>query len=90
MQTLPLFQECHHTAKGEDSRTHDQGSDETDGHIADDERDDGTAADTQGCILPGRNRVVGQVVDSKIWLYRLKKKIVEAKARDEPVWITIK
>ena len=49
-----------------------------------------TAADTQGCILPGRNRVVGQVVDSKIWLYRLKKKIVEAKARNEPVWITIK
>ena len=49
-----------------------------------------TAADTQGCILPGRNKIVGQVVDSKIWLYRLKKKIVEAKARNEPVWITIK
>jgi hypothetical protein len=44
VQTLPLFQECHHTAKGEDSRTQDQGSDEADGHIADDERDDGTAS----------------------------------------------
>ena len=49
-----------------------------------------TAADTEGCILVGRNLIVGQVVDSRIWLHRLKQKIVEAKGRDEPVWITIK
>ena len=49
-----------------------------------------TSADTEGCILVGKNKIVGQVVDSRIWLYRLKKRITEAKARDEPVWITIK
>ena len=49
-----------------------------------------TAADTEGCILVGKNRVVGQVLDSRIWVYRLKKKIVEAKERGESVWITIK
>ena len=49
-----------------------------------------TSADTEGCILVGKNKIVGQVVDSRIWLYRLKQKITEAKARDEPVWITVK
>ena len=46
--------------------------------------------DTEGCILVGKNKLVGQVVDSRIWLHRLKQKIVEAKDRGEPVWITIK
>ena len=49
-----------------------------------------TAADTEGCILVGKNREVGQVLDSRIWLHRLKQKIVEAKGRGEPVWITIR
>ena len=49
-----------------------------------------TAKDTEGCILVGKNRLVGQVVDSRIWLHRLKQKIVEAKDRDEAVWITVK
>ena len=49
-----------------------------------------TAEDTEGCILVGRNLIVGQVVDSRIWVHRLKQKIVEAKGRGEPVWITIK
>ena len=49
-----------------------------------------TSEDTEGCILVGKNKLVGQVVDSRIWLHRLKQKIVEAKGRDEPVWITIK
>ena len=49
-----------------------------------------TSADTEGCILVGLNKLVGQVVDSRIWLHRLKQKIVEAKGRDEPVWITIR
>ena len=49
-----------------------------------------TAKDTEGCILVGKNKFVGQVVDSRIWLHRLKQKIVEAKGRGESVWITIK
>ena len=49
-----------------------------------------TCNDTEGCILVGKNKLVGQVVDSRIWLHRLKKKIVEAKDRGEPVWITVK
>ena len=49
-----------------------------------------TSEDTEGCILVGKNREVGKVLDSRIWLHRLKQKIVEAKAKDEPVWITIK
>ena len=49
-----------------------------------------TAEDTEGCILVGKNKLVGQVVDSRIWLHRLKQKIVEAKSRGEPVWITVK
>jgi len=49
-----------------------------------------TSEDTEGCILVGKNKLVGQVVDSRIWLHRLKQKIVEAKDRGEPVWLTIK
>ena len=49
-----------------------------------------TSEDTEGCILVGKNKLVGQVVDSRIWVHRLKQKIVEAKGRGEPVWITIK
>ena len=49
-----------------------------------------TAKDTQGCILVGRNQRVGEVLESRKWLYELKQKIVDAKARNEAVWITIK
>ena len=49
-----------------------------------------TAKDTEGCILVGQNREVGKVLDSRIWLHRLKQKIVEAKDKGEAVWITIK
>ncbi len=49
-----------------------------------------TAADTEGCILVGKNREVGKVLDSRIWLHRLKQKIVEAKGRGEAVWLTIR
>ena len=31
-----------------------------------------------------------KVLDSRIWVHRLKKKIVEAKDRDEAVWLTVK
>ena len=46
--------------------------------------------DTEGCILVGKNREIGKVLDSRIWLHRLKQKIVEAKDKGEAVWITIK
>jgi hypothetical protein len=49
-----------------------------------------TSEDTEGCILVGKNKLVGQVVDSRIWLHRLKQKIVEAKGRGEAVWLTVK
>jgi len=49
-----------------------------------------TAKDTQGCILVGRNQIVGKVLDSRKWLYELKQKIAKAKDKGEPVWITIK
>ena len=48
-----------------------------------------TAKDTEGCILVGVNREVGEVLESRKWLYRLKQKIVEAKDRGEAVWITV-
>ena len=46
--------------------------------------------DTEGCILVGKNREVGKVLDSRIWVHRLKQKIVEAKSRGEAVWLTIR
>ena len=49
-----------------------------------------TAKDTLGCILVGRNQIVGQVLESRKWLGALKHKIVKAKERGEPVWLTIK
>ena len=49
-----------------------------------------TEKDTEGCILVGQNREVGKVLDSRLWLYRLKEKITEAKERNEPVWLTVK
>ena len=49
-----------------------------------------TSEDTEGCILVGKNRMVGQVLDSRVWLNRLKQKIVEAKGRGEPVWLTVR
>ncbi len=48
-----------------------------------------TAKDTEGCILVGQNLKRGMVLNSRIWLKRLKDKIVEAKARGEGVWITV-
>ena len=49
-----------------------------------------TAKDTEGCILVGRNQRVGEVLESRKWLYELKQKIVEAKGGGEAVWITVK
>ena len=49
-----------------------------------------TPRDTQGCILVGENKLVGQLQNSTLWLNRLKQKIVEAKERGEGVWISVK
>ena len=49
-----------------------------------------TAADTAGCILVGRNQLVGRLLESRKWLYELKQLIVAAKARNDPVWLTIR
>ena len=46
-------------------------------------------ADTQGCILVGENRLKGMVVNSRIWLHRLMKRIREVEKEGEAVWITI-
>ena len=48
-----------------------------------------TVQDTAGCILVGENKAKGKVFNSRLWLNRLKEKIVEAKDRDEAVWLTI-
>ena len=45
--------------------------------------------DTQGCILVGENRVKGMVVNSRIWLTRLMKRIQAAENQGEGIWITI-
>ena len=46
--------------------------------------------DTQGCILVGSNKVVGMVVDSRIWLNQLIRRILDARERkEEAIWITI-
>ena len=39
---------------------------------------------------PEVNQTVGQVLESRKWLYELKQKIVEAKKNGEPVWLTIR
>ena len=52
-------------------------------------RDANKAEDIQGCILVGENRVKGMVVNSRIWLHRLMKKMKEAQLKEESIWITI-
>ena len=49
-----------------------------------------TSMDTEGCILVGQNLKPGMVLNSNIWLKRLKDRIVEAKDRGEAVWITVR
>lgn len=45
--------------------------------------------DTQGCILVGKNDRVGWLSSSYACLVRLIDKIVEARGRDEAIWITV-
>lgn len=48
-----------------------------------------TAKDTKGCILVGENTGKGVLSDSRLWVERLKRRIVDAKERGEGVWITV-
>lgn len=49
-----------------------------------------TSKDTKGCILVGENTSKGTLSDSRLWVERLKRRIVDAKERGEGVFITIK
>ena len=50
-----------------------------------------TAKDSSGCILVGKNKVVGKVVESKdTWTMFMKNYMLPAKKRKERVFITIK
>lgn len=48
-----------------------------------------TVEQTRGCILVGYANRPGQLIDSRLWLHRLKKEIVRAKEHGEGVWINI-
>ena len=48
-----------------------------------------TAKDTKGCILVGENTSKGTLSDSRLWVERLKRRIVDAKERGEGVFIIV-
>jgi len=45
--------------------------------------------DTEGCILPGENKIPGHVVNSRRHLANLIARLTEAYSRGETVWLTI-
>ena len=45
--------------------------------------------DIWGCIFVGENTEKGVLSDSRLWVDRLKRRIVDAKERGEGVWISI-
>ncbi len=51
---------------------------------------DSSAQDAEGYILVGKQQEAGMLTDSRPWLQRLKRTIVDAKARGEGVWITVR
>ncbi len=46
------------------------------------------ASDTEGCILPGQNKVVGKVINSRVYTNKLYKVISDG-LKSGPVSITI-
>ncbi|EJW95094.1 hypothetical protein EVA_16803 [gut metagenome] len=48
-----------------------------------------TAADTQGCILPGYNRLVGRVDDSRICEREIMHRL-SVRPEGEGIWLTVK
>lgn len=51
--------------------------------------DGNTPKDTLGCVLPGRDREPGQVLQSDVARAQLQSKIAQAQAHQEPVWLTV-
>ena len=49
-----------------------------------------TAKDSAGCILVGKNDVVGMITNSKYWFLQLYNKMYTAYKRGEPIEITIR
>jgi hypothetical protein len=47
-------------------------------------------SDTEGCILPGENKIKGQVIYSRYHTTIIENLVREALAGDKEVWITIK
>ena len=45
--------------------------------------------DTQACLLPGENRVVGKVLNSTYWEKRITEHLLEAQDRNEDIKIKI-
>ena len=48
-----------------------------------------TSKDTAGCILVGENLKKDMVLNSRLWVKRVKGLIVEAKNRGEGVWLKV-
>lgn len=48
-----------------------------------------TVEDTAGCILVGECQEKGVLSDSRLWVERLKRRIVDAKERGEGVWVSV-
>jgi len=49
-----------------------------------------TPADTLGCILPGENKIKGQVINSTYYEVKICKAVEAAEKEGKEVWITIK
>ena len=48
-----------------------------------------SVADTDGCILPGENKMKGRVINSRFWEYKITNLIKKAQDNGEEVKITI-
>lgn len=48
-----------------------------------------TAEDTEGCILPGENKVVGKVLNSTFWERRITEHLLRAQNEGEDIKITV-
>jgi hypothetical protein len=48
-----------------------------------------SARDTEGCILPGENRIPGRVLNSRRHLANIIARLTEAYSRGESAWMTV-
>lgn len=49
-----------------------------------------TAKDTRGCILVGKNTLVGQVTESRVNFQKLYPLLLAASERGEDIWVTVR